>query len=826
MSAEPHTPSTPGLRHIARVRPRWHKVFSDLWSNKVRTLLVVASIAVGLFAVGMIATIYVILSEDIRAGYALMNPTNIQVYADAFDDDMVETVRSVDGVEYAEGQRSFDLAIRTRPDAWSRIDVHALPEGEVNQINVVTVDQGQWPPPEREIVIERNKLGNVYFPQPGVVEVKLPSGKIRQMRLAGVVHDQTVGIASTGGGFFTAPIQGYISAGSLEWLEQPDGYNLLYVTVLTDRDNEQHLRAIANQVSDAMENNGGLVYNSAVRGTRDHPTATYVDAMVGVLFVLGALVVFLSGFLITNTLSALLNQQSQQIAIMKTVGARSRQVTLMYVALIAVYGLIALAIALPLSNQAAFGLLRYLTVQINFVVLSYRSVALSVILQVAIAMLVPQVAGIAPILRGARLKVQDALSGAVAEADPAHAGWLDRQIAGASTKGFGRRISRPLLISLRNTFRHKVRLIITLFTLSLGGAIFIGTFNVRASLENHILRMGRYFIADVNLTMDGPYRISRIERELQNVPGVQRVEGWAFARTELLLENGQAGEAAQLLGPPVSSTLIQPILIKGRWIQPADTNAIVLSERFIARYPDLDVGQTLRLRVNGDESEWVVVGFFQLAGKSAGYVAYTGYDYLSEIIHQPFQAVTFRVTADRPNLTLDEQKALASRIEDSLQQRGYDVSEVQAGQSLITNSASGLNTLTTFLLIMAILIAIVGSIGLMGTMSMNVMDRTREIGVMRAIGASDRAVMNMVLVEGLLIGLLSWVIGTLLAVPISKLLSDTIHLAVFQSLAQFTFTPTGPLYWLALVVVLSVLASVIPARSAARLTIREALAYE
>ena len=252
----------------------------------------------------------------------------------------------------------------------------------------------------------------------------------------------------------------------------------------------------------------------------------------------------------------------------------------------------------------------------------------------------------------------------------------------------------------------------------------------------------------------------------------------------------------------------------------------MLSERFISRYPDLDVGQTLRLRVNGDESDWVVVGFFQLAGKSAGFVAYTGYDYLSEIIHEPFQAVTFRVTADRPDLTLDEQKALASSIEDTLQRRGYDVSDVQAGKSLITNSASGLNTLTTFLLIMAILIAIVGSIGLMGTMSMNVMDRTREIGVMRAIGASDRAVMNMVLVEGLLIGLISWVVGTLFAIPISKLLSDTIHLAVFQALADFTFTLAGPFYWLALVIVLSVLASVIPARSAARLTIREALAYE
>jgi putative ABC transport system permease protein len=142
------------------------------------------------------------------------------------------------------------------------------------------------------------------------------------------------------------------------------------------------------------------------------------------------------------------------------------------------------------------------------------------------------------------------------------------------------------------------------------------------------------------------------------------------------------------------------------------------------------------------------------------------------------------------------------------------------------NTSMGLNTLITFLLVMAILTAIVGSIGLMGTMSMNVLDRTREIGVMRAIGASDRAVMNLVLVEGGLIGLISWGVGSLVAIPISKMLSDTIHLAVFGAQADFAYTSRGPLYWLGLVIVLSVLASVIPARNAARLTIREALSYE
>ncbi|RPJ47176.1 MAG: FtsX-like permease family protein, partial [Chloroflexi bacterium] len=136
------------------------------------------------------------------------------------------------------------------------------------------------------------------------------------------------------------------------------------------------------------------------------------------------------------------------------------------------------------------------------------------------------------------------------------------------------------------------------------------------------------------------------------------------------------------------------------------------------------------------------------------------------------------------------------------------------------------NILITFLLFLAVLTALVGSIGLAGTMSMNVMDRTREIGVMRAIGASDRMLMKLVLAEGMLIGAMSYGLGALLAFPISKIMSDGISLALFDAPSTSGYTPTGFAIWLALVVGLSFAASVIPARKASRLTIREVLAYE
>jgi putative ABC transport system permease protein len=294
----------------------------------------------------------------------------------------------------------------------------------------------------------------------------------------------------------------------------------------------------------------------------------------------------------------------------------------------------------------------------------------------------------------------------------------------------------------------------------------------------------------------------------------------------LILKGDEIGEPVSLLGPPPDSALIEPILISGRWLLPDDQNAIVLNERFLSRFPDLQPGDPLRLRVNGEEVDWVVVGFFQFAGKSAGYLGYVPYETLSELIHLPQKAITYRVVARRPDLTLPEQEELGRALESYLRGKGYRITEVEVGLSLRQTASEGLNILTAFLLIMAVLTALVGSIGLAGTMSMNVLERTREIGIMRAIGATNPILLKLVIAEGMMIGLVSWVLAVGASLPITKVMSDTINVSLFDAPSNFSYTPIGPMIWLALVLVLSVLASALPARSATRLTIREVLAYE
>jgi putative ABC transport system permease protein len=172
------------------------------------------------------------------------------------------------------------------------------------------------------------------------------------------------------------------------------------------------------------------------------------------------------------------------------------------------------------------------------------------------------------------------------------------------------------------------------------------------------------------------------------------------------------------------------------------------------------------------------------------------------------------------------QDRMGERLDAFFRQNGFRVRQAQAGLATLDTASESLGILVTFLLIMALLTASVGSMGLTGTMGMNVLERTREIGIMRAIGADDRAIMRTVIAEGMLIGLISWVLGVLFSFPITYLLSSIVSQAVFESPIALVFTATGYFIWLLLVLVLSAVASILPARNAARLTIREVLAYE
>ena len=154
------------------------------------------------------------------------------------------------------------------------------------------------------------------------------------------------------------------------------------------------------------------------------------------------------------------------------------------------------------------------------------------------------------------------------------------------------------------------------------------------------------------------------------------------------------------------------------------------------------------------------------------------------------------------------------------------VASVQLGVEWRQQQTSQTDVMVYFMLVMALLIALVGGLGLMGTMGMNIMERIREIGVMRAIGASSLDIQIIVVLEGILIGLVSWFTGVLLSIPITFALNYGVGTSMFNTPLDFVFGSQGIFAWLVGVLLLASLSSLLPAWNASRLTIRELLAYE
>ncbi|HEX2696367.1 MAG TPA: ABC transporter permease, partial [Anaerolineales bacterium] len=523
-------------------------VFLDLIENKARTLLVVLSIAVGVFSIGVVAGAYAIISNDMSVSYAANNPANVEVRTVGnIDQDVLTAVRNMRGIQDAEGRRVMNIRVRAQNSTtWTTLNVIAFDDFAKNKVDLLTPFEGTSMPAKKQVVLEKDALKDLNVQVGDQLVFELADGTTKTLPVVGIVKDPT-----TGAGDFLAQPFAYVTMSTLPMLRQPELYNRIYATVSSGQDDPKTIDDEAAYVKDKLERSGTPISRTRTSKTHEHPLASTINAVLGILMALGILIVFLSSSLIANTLNALINQHLRHIGVMKLVGGRNRQILIMYLALIVSFGVLALLIAIPLGGQGAYGLAAFMASQLRFDLLGYRIVPMAFLIQIAIGIFVPLIAGLLPVMSGSRVTVLKAISGDLARAEgkSVHRGpkresaWQRFETRAAVALGKrGVHIPRPFLISLRNTFRRRERLLLTLFTLTMGGAIFIAVFNVRVTLHEYINTIGRYFRADVSVDFDQPYRMDKVEQFAMQVPGVVDVEGWQGMSAELLYPDGSVAE--------------------------------------------------------------------------------------------------------------------------------------------------------------------------------------------------------------------------------------------------------------------------------------------
>ena len=443
-------------------------------------------------------------------------------------------------------------------------------------------------------------------------------------------------------------------------------------------------------------------------------------------------------------------------------------------------------------------------------------------LQVVVGVTVPLLAALYPTLHGARRTVREAISdyglGAGNGFGAHRVDHLIEKIRG---------IPRPLLLSLRNTFRRKGRLALTLGTLITAGVVFIAVMSVRNSLYLTNQEAMEYFNYDVSINFIEPQRLDKLALTALQTPGVTAVEGWGYAGGRLLFDDrpddkGASSEKVGVMAPPAASVMLKPRMVSGRWLLPEDENALVINSDVRKKRPDLKVGDVVTLKIGSRKSNWQIVGVAQSV--LTGPLVYANYPYYAQVVREAGRASSLQAATISSDAAF--QRRTAEQLERTLKRAGFKVAVVETASEQKKRTEAQFDILILFLLAMAVLLAAVGGLGLMGSMGINVLERTREIGVMRAIGASDRAVTEIFVMEGLVIAGISWLISLLLSIPVSRVMSDQVGRMFMENPLSYSFSYAGAGIWLILVILLAAAASFLPARKAARLRVREVLNYE
>jgi putative ABC transport system permease protein len=796
---------------------RWQKVFADLWRQRVRTLVVALAIAVGVYAVGVVLNTRELVVREYRSDQDGARLASAVLYTYPFEDDLAERIAEMPGVAAAEGRRVVDTRIYTGSGEDRRLVgdlvLAAVPDFDDMQVDALTPLEGAWPPGKREVVLERLAPDYLGVQIGQTIDIELADGTQKVLTVVGTAHDPQALSPNV-----TNAATGYVTPETMVSLGLGHTYDEMRIRVSEQASDQVHIEAIADQVEDQLERTGRPVL--ARRVITESIADPFIDTIVLILSSFGVIILLLSGFLVVNAISALISQQVPQIGVMKLIGARRSQVMGLYMVTVLAYGVIAIVLGIPLAVLTSQLLMNMFVGDIlNVLIDSLAVPPFIIVIQGAVGLLLPLLAGLAPVIKGTRITTHRALNDVGTQAGSYGRGRVER-ILSKLKAAFS--LQRPTLLAIRNTLRHKGRLVQTLVVLVIGSSLFISVVSVWNSVNATVEEFMRHHQYDVSVRFERPYRIDRLEQVADQLPGVVDVEGWSVATATRLRPDGTESEGMRIYGVPANSPLMAPQVTEGSWLAEDRHNALVVNSDVLDKEPGMVVGTDVILKLDGREAPWHVVGV--VPTESQGPAIYVTHDDYAYAARTPGQATRLQVVTERHDAAWQEK--MEKRLLAHFEAYGLEVSGTETTQVMRAENRLIFTIVVAFLALMAVLLAAVGGLGLTTTMSINILERVREIGVLRAVGASNGSVRQIVLAEGVAIGALSWAVGVLLSLPISHFMSEQLGLALIKVPLSYEYSLLAAVGWFFVLQAVAVLASLGPARNAVRLTIREVLAYE
>ena len=531
-----------------------------------------------------------------------------------------------------------------------------------------------------------------------------------------------------------------------------------------------------------------------------------LETLLLLMQVFSGLGVILSGSLVANTLGAVMAEEMRFIGIMKAIGGRAWAIAVPYLAGAAALGLVGAALGLAAGIAGGQALAAYLgsflSLELPPLTLDGREVGLTLAVGLGATLL----AAALPLWVGVRRPAGDLLRNYGVQASYRR----------GPAEAVARRLSRWGMLpamALRNCARRPQRTAILTAAVAAGTAAYLATQVLTLSVDATVNQLYSLYAADAWVWFGQPVR-GVFARDLAQQPGVTAAEPWARATAYV------RGHKTDLWGLPADTRLYRYQLVEGRWLAEG-ADEVVLTDRF-AGWQGIAVGDRLIVEVGRRQRTLTVVGAVDdeslylgstTVGKlfvtSRGFASLTGGD----------GAGLFAVRLADPSPAAVDRDLAALQTAYRTLAPGMIVAYEDRAASL-----RAVRILSLMLTAMVVIVGAIAAIGIANTLAMNVIERRREIGVIRALGGGAADLARLLALEAAIVGLAGALLGLLLGYPLAHLLVNMTGAALFR--LTFTLPPALLATTLGLALLLAVAAALGPGLAAARLRLGATLRYE
>ncbi|MEM9530543.1 MAG: FtsX-like permease family protein [Pseudomonadota bacterium] len=808
---------------------RLRKIGADLLRRPARTLITVLGLALGIWGLSTVLVARQILAVDLGENFLNTVPPHAVLSAHDVRPAAVAELKRLPGVAGVENRPWLSARLGIGGDRWLPMLLFVVDDFETMSVARVFPDFGEFPPPPGEMLIERDgrplvrimggEVPNAHRggghgspappvdaapegPEDGRLRVQLPGGRVVTATLAGTVHDP--GQAPSR---MEMMVYGYVSRATAEkWL--PDGFaDRILVRGIGVPD-----RGLGERLRSALTAAGATVHDVAMPPPDEHPHQFQLNTIVTVLLALSFFGFGLSAVLVINLVTVLLTHQVRQIGSLKAQGATTFQVMGMYLLGMLGLGLVATAIALPLAVKSGYALAHGMAAMLNFEVLTDALSWPFLLAMLLLGTTMPVFAAWHPVRRWCGLPVREALG---------HHGVSDGAAASAAASPVAHFGPLTFRLALRNALRKPARLLIGALTLAVGAVVFLFAMNLRASLLYTAQVEDERWDYDFRVSLAKPVTRTDVAW-LDQLPFIGAYEIWAAGRLTMSEPPASGSPRFGVLAVPTGTQVFKPNMRLGRWVQAGGMPEVVASHRFTHLYPDLSVGDLIEVSVNGTPHTLRLAGIVKLFGPALLYLNTGTFESLFARAPGNGRHVFVRRAPDTERglleaLEMVEQHFTAARMAVT----GTQIS--QMASRIIRNH---LEIIDVLLALVAFLMLLVSGLGLASVIGTSVVERNREIGVLRSIGATPGRVFQLLACEAALIGLLGWAIALALALTLSPALNEWFGAGVVEYPFDYAVSVSGLALSLAVVLVVALLATWAPWRGACRRLVRDAIAYE